>query len=237
MKSKSHFNFKKFSIAHENSSMKVGTDTVLLGSWVNAGQSKDVLDIGTGNGTIALMLAQRTSENTIIDAVEIEKAEALRALENFKRSPWPDKIGLYSISIQQFFPEKKYDLIISNPPYFNNSQAPFNERRYHARHTISLTYEELIASTLRLLKEDGKLNVILPYTEGLQFIELARQSNLFCTRRYSFKTRESKPIERWLLEFSRHKESLDIGEILLYSKGDHWSDSYVDLTRDFYLKL
>jgi tRNA1Val (adenine37-N6)-methyltransferase len=237
MKSKTHFHFKKFSVSHASSTMKVGTDAVLLGAWVNVGDASHILDIGTGNGTIALMLAQRTSKDVIIDAIEIEKESALQADENFAQSPWPHKIHLHIISIQKFFTEKKYDLIVSNPPFFNNSQSPPNERRHQARHTILLTYDELIASTLRLLNEQGKFNVILPYTEGLQFIELAKQSNLFCTRQHSFKTREKKPVERWLLEFSRSKGHVDIGEILLYKSGDEWSDSYTKLTQDFYLKL
>lgn len=237
MKSKTHFHFKKFSVSHARSTMKVGTDAVLLGAWVEINQSKHILEIGTGNGTIALMLAQRSQENAAIDAVEIEANDASQANENFLSSPWSSKLHVHHIPIQKFSTDKKYDLIVSNPPYFNNSHRPPDEKRHQARHTITLSYGELVSSTLRHLHEDGKFNVILPFTEGLQFIELAKQSHLFCTRQYSFRTRAEKPIERWLLEFSRTQRPVDTGEILLYKGGEEWSDAYVKLTRDFYLKL
>ena len=216
--------------------MKVGTDTVLLGAWVNVYQAQSILDIGTGNGTIALMLAQRSLESATIDAVEIEATDVMQAEENFQNSPWNAKIQLHHTAIQNFFPEKKYDLIISNPPYFINSQRPPDERRHQARHTIYLSYDDLIAATLRLLKEDGKFSVVLPFTEGLQFLDLANQCGLFCSRQYSFRTRSEKPIERWLLEFSKNQSPEERGEILLYNKGEEWSKEYTELTTDFYYR-
>jgi len=217
--------------------MKVGTDAVLLAAWANVHQAQSILDIGTGNGTIALMLAQRSSDSATIDAVEIEEADALQAEENFQKSPWSSKINLHHGSIQNFSSVKTYDLIVSNPPYFMNSQRPPNERRHQARHTVTLNYDELLNATIRLLKHEGKFNVVLPFTEGLQFIELAKKFQLLCSRQYSFRTRIEKPIERWLLEFSKHQHPMEAGEILLYKNGDEWSDDYVNLTREFYLKL
>lgn len=217
--------------------MKVGTDAVLLGSWANVTTAKNILDIGTGSGIIALMVAQRTSSSTKIDAVEIEKQDAKQALENILQSPWPAKISIHHLPVQEFLPLEQYDVIISNPPYFNSSREPADRRRHQTRHTISLNYEALISSSERLLKPDGKFNVILPYSEGLQFITRALQKNLFCTRKYSFRTRSEKPIERWLLEFSTQEQSIEAGEILLYKEGLTWSDNYTCLTRDFYLKL
>jgi tRNA1Val (adenine37-N6)-methyltransferase len=237
MKSKSHFHFKNFSVAHEHSTMKVGTDAVLLGAWANVNNAKHVLDIGTGNGTIALMLAQRTAENTVIDAVEIEEIDSIQAHENFIQSPWAHKIRGHHYSIQDFYPGKLYDVVVSNPPYFNKSQKPPDEKRSQTRHTVTLSYEELIAAAVRLLTDVGSLNVILPYTEGLQFMELAKLYGLFCLRQFSFKTRAHKPIERWLLEYSKRPDSIQTGEILLYKAGDDWSDSYRMLTKDFYLKI
>ena len=168
--------------------------------------------------------------------LKLKRADVMQAEENFQKSPWTAKIQLHHTSIQNFFPEKKYDLIVSNPPYFNNSQRPPDERRHQARHTISLPYDDLIGVTLRLLKDDGKFNVVLPFTEGLHFLELAKQCGLFCSRQYSFRTRSEKSIERWLLEFSKNQHLEERGEILLYDKGEEWSKEYTELTADFYFR-
>jgi tRNA1Val (adenine37-N6)-methyltransferase len=237
MRNKSHFKFKKFTVTHAGSTMKVGTDAVLLGAWVTVDQAHTILDIGTGNGTIALMLAQRSLEVATISAVEIEATDVMQTRENFKSSPWYDKIQLHHTAIQNFFPEEKYDLIVSNPPYFINSQRSPDARRHQARHTVKLSYQELLDAALRLLKNSGRFNVILPFTEGLQFIELARSHGLFCTRQDSFRTRSEKPIERWLLEFSKQQTDKETGEILLYDEGEKWSEGYKKLTAEFYLGL
>jgi tRNA1Val (adenine37-N6)-methyltransferase len=237
MKFNTSFYFKKFSVSHQGNTMKVGTDAVLLGAWLNIDRAMHILDIGTGSGTIALMLAQRSGESSKIDAVEIGQDEALQANENFLKSPWPNKIQLHQTAIQNFFPAEKYDLIVSNPPYFNNSLNPPSEKRLRARHTITLSFRDLISSAVRLLNNDGKFNVILPFVEGLQFIEFAREEKLYCSRQYSFKTRSEKKIERWLLEFCPKEGATEKGEILLYKNEDLWHESYANLTKEFYLKL
>jgi tRNA1Val (adenine37-N6)-methyltransferase len=157
---KTHFHFKKFSVSHAQSTMKVGTDTVLLGAWTKVDHATNILEIGTGNGTIALMLAQRTSDNVCIDAVEIEPTDAAQAQENFLQSPWPAKIRTHPISIQQFENGIKYDIIVSNPPYFINSQRPPDEKRGQARHTISLSQDRKIFFVLgSLVLKHGKINL------------------------------------------------------------------------------
>jgi tRNA1Val (adenine37-N6)-methyltransferase len=231
------FKFKQFSLRHDRSTMKVGTDGVLLGAWAGTGDAKKILDIGTGSGLIALMLAQRTMPGVSIDALEIEQHAFEQAQENTVRSPWRDKVKVFHIAIQDFNTTEKYDLIVSNPPYFQNSQRPPDEKRLQARHTTSLTYPELLSSVRRLINAKGKFNVILPHTEGLQFIDFARPYNLHCTRQWSFRTRKEKPIERWLLEFSVHEAFKEDGEIILYSTHDEWSEGYKKLTKDFYIKL
>lgn len=236
MKRKTHFHFKQFAVRHDRCAMKVGTDAVLLGSWVIVNDAKRILDIGTGSGVIALMAAQRTSDAQI-DAIEIEKSDAEQARENVLNSPWPTRVFVHNVPVQEFTTDNPYDVIISNPPYFNNSQLPPDERRHQTRHTVSLDYISLINAVRRHLKPDGKFNVILPFTEGLQFIELAAQSGLFCSRKYSFRTRPAKPIERWLLEFLYQELPIEKGEVVLYEKGLEWAESYVTLTRDYYLKL
>jgi tRNA1Val (adenine37-N6)-methyltransferase len=216
--------------------MKVGTDGVLLGAWATLHNAGTILDIGTGSGVIALMLAQRTSPTCVIDAVELEHEDAGQARENVAASPWPDKVHVHTTSIQHFVPSHQYDLIISNPPFFINSQEPPDARRIQARHTVSLSYEDLLQAVVRLLKPSGTFQVVLPYLEGLHFITLASSRLLYCTRQWSFRTRPEKPVERLLLEFSFQDGTLDTGEILLYDTGDAWSDQYKMLTKSFYLQ-
>lgn len=235
MKRETHFHFKQFSVRHDRCTMKVGTDAVLLGSWAIVSKAKSILDIGAGSGVIALMAAQRT-DDTKIDAVEIENQSAQQARENVLNSPWPARVFIHNVSVQEFIANKQYDVIISNPPYFNNSQQPPDRRRHQTRHTVTLDYNTLLSTVHRLLKPDGKFNVILPFSEGLHFINLAVQSGLFCSRKYSFRTRTEKPVERWLLEFSYYELPTEKGEILLYENGLVWSESYSSLTRPFYLK-
>lgn len=235
-KSGTHFHFKQFSVRHDRSTMKVGTDGVLLGAWVDVTHSKRILDIGTGSGVIALMLAQRTTSDVAIDAVEVEKEDAEQARENVEQSPWPRRVEVFHSSIQNFTSEERYDLIVSNPPYFNNSAKPPDEKRIQARHTTTLPYDVLLHHAKQLLTPNGRLALILPFTEGLAFETLASQYGLRCCRKTAFRTRREKPIERWLMELSAGSCQKIDDEILLYNDGLEWSDDYIRLTRDFYLK-
>jgi len=237
MKSNTHFHFKQFSVRHDRCSMKVGTDAVLLGAWADVNGIKNVLEVGAGSGIISLMIAQRTSPVVKIDAVEIERGAAEQAVENILQSPWPSRIVVHPVAIQDFFPPELYDMIICNPPFFNNSLKPPDKGRLQVRHTTSLSFEDLLSAAFRLLKSSGKLSVILPEQEGILFSDIALGSQLFNTRKHSFRTRSEKPIERWLLEFSKHKSDLENGEILLYKEGLEWSERYKNLTKDFYLKI
>lgn len=230
------FHFKKFSVTHKRSSMKVGTDGVLLGAWVDVTNAGSILDIGTGTGVIALMLAQRTSSSVQIDAVELNPDACIDAQENFSQYSWTDRLHLYTEAIQVFAPEKMYDLIVSNPPYFINSYKPPDLHRTTARHTAQLSFEELLSAVLRLLNVSGRFAVVLPVTEGQAFEKLALDSGLSCIRKWSFRTRENKPVERLLMEFSRHSRPCETGEILLYESGENWSNGYKNLIKDFYLK-
>ncbi len=232
-----YFHFKKFSVRHDRSGMKVGTDAALLGAWTDVRQATQILDIGTGTGVIALMLAQRASESVTIDAVEIEDQAYADAQENIAASPWHDRIHLHHSAIQNFSPSTKFDLIVSNPPYFQKSYKPPTAQRITARHTQQLTFDEILNIAEKLLAPNGKLNLILPFTEGSQFIELAMHKGLYCTRKWIFRTRENKSVERFLLEFRWARKDLDEGEILLYSSGEEWSAGYKELMQAFYLKI
>jgi len=229
------FQFKKFSIHHERCSMKVGTDAVLLGSWVDVSNAKTILDVGTGSGVIALMLAQRTDDNVCIDAIEIEENDVSQAKENVSHSFWPKKVSVFEESIQEFEPAVKYDLIVSNPPYFTNSLLPPTVHRKRTRHTEQLTFEELIAHSIRLLNPTGTLVVILPVQEGNDFKQLALKKGLHVKRQLAFHSRREKPQERWLFEFGFEQFKPKEEKMILYESGDLKSSDYINITKDFYL--
>jgi tRNA1Val (adenine37-N6)-methyltransferase len=235
MKSKGQFHFKQFSVSHEHSTHKVGTDGVLLGAWAQVADARHVLEVGTGTGVISLMLAQRTGPDARIDAVEIEKTDVDQAILNVKNSPWPEKIIVHHTPVQSFFPDQHYDLIVSNPPYFVNSYKPPEKKRTMARHTEELSFDELIGVGVRLLHPTGMLAVILPWQESQQFIALARQQGLHCKRQCLFRSRSHKTIERALMEFTFADIPTVNEELVLYAEGDNWSESYRELTRGFYL--
>ncbi|MEP6734911.1 MAG: methyltransferase [Chryseolinea sp.] len=236
MKSTSHFHFKQFSVRHDSSAMKVGTDAVLIGSWSNVGDAQSILDIGTGSGIIALMMAQRSSNTTRIDAVEIDDREAAQAADNVSNSPWTNRVHVHTGSIQSFDPGRQYDVIISNPPYFIDSQKPPTQNRTMARHTTSLDYKELSHCVRRLLHTQGRFYIILPAAESTVFITTVRFDGLFCTKKVFFKTRNNKPVERMMMEFNLRPAQCEESELVLYEHGSTWTAEYRALTDDFYLE-
>lgn len=220
--------------------MKVGTDAVLLGAWVNLKGVKRILDVGTGCGIIALMLAQRTDEwvnDVHIEGIEIDEQSAQQAEENLLETRWCNRVLFHNYSLQNFRSGYKYDLIVSNPPYFNNSQLPPKAYRAKARHTDSLSYKELLHHSIRLLKTKGRLAVILPFEEGKLFVSLAKEIGLYVNRQLAFYSRKEKPQERWLFEFSFQTKEVIEEALVLHDKGESWSDEYKELTREFYLKI
>ncbi len=229
------FNFKKFSVCDDNATMKVGTDGVLLGAWVDVNESKIILDIGTGSGIIALMLAQRTATEAKIDAVELLKEDAQQASQNVRSSPWSDKISVINSSIQKFETNKKYDLIICNPPFFSRSLLSPTENRSSVRHDIQLTLDDLISTTTQLLSPAGRLCIILPPAEGDVFISKALAKKLFLHRLTRFFSRDNKPQERSLMEFGLVAQPLVENSLTLYQSGNQWTEEYNSLTADFYL--
>lgn len=215
--------------------MKVGTDAVLLGAWADVGQANTILDIGTGSGVIALMMAQRTSSHTKIDAIELLKQDAGQALENSLNSPWAGKISVVNARLQDFFPQTKYDLILCNPPFFSNSLLPPSEKRTTVRHDTALTQDQLIESVVNLLSPAGKFSVIFPPTESENFISKASASNLYLHRLTRFFSRPEKPQVRSLLEFGLAAGAVREDCLLLYESEDQWTEEYRALTHDFYL--
>ena len=219
--------------------MKVGTDGVLLGAWADTGRVRKALDIGTGTGVIALMLAQRAPE-AAVHAVEIDRDSYAQAYENARRSPWAARLQVHHSAIQDYAAHRnaEYDLILSNPPFFSGGTFSHNQDRNSVRHTVKLPHGDLLSAVRSLLGPQGRFSVVLPYIEGLRFQELAQSYRLYCRRVLEVKPRPQKPIERLLLEFERgegkvQKEQLVIQE----ADSDEWTETYKALTRDFYLKL
>ena len=178
------FQFRQFFVHQDKTAMKVGTDGVLLGAWVKINDNLDsILDIGTGTGLIALQLAQR-SDCQVIDALEIEPNAFEQAVENFENSNWGDRLFCYHASLEEFANEidDTYDLIISNPPFYDNSFKELEQRRALARHTKSLAFEELLFHTSKLLSKKGTCAFIIPHHEELKFLELAVKNKLFPER-------------------------------------------------------
>ena len=229
------FKFKQFSVCDDRASMKVGTDAVLLGAWVDILLAKNILDIGTGSGIIALMIAQRTGPDVKINAVELLAQDAQQASENISNSPWPGKISVSNTSIQEFYPGRHYDRIICNPPYFSKSLLPPIDTRSKVRHDTALTLDELLAATGRLLSPMGKLSLILPFVESKAFIRKANSKGLFLHHLTKFFTRHGKAQERTLMEFGFTTAPLREDSLILYQSKSHWTKEYRKLTQDFYL--
>ena len=230
------FQFKQFSIRHDRCAHKVGTDGVLLGAWVDTTTAKRILDIGTGSGVIALMLAQRSLPEAHIDAIDISHEDCAQAKENVAASPWPDKIEIGNIPLQQFESDP-YDLIVTNPPFFIDSAKPPTEVRTLARHTESLSPEELLIHAKRLLNPAGKLCMILPVTEAQNLISLGEALGWHCSRMCEFRARHNKPVERLLFQLQLKKQEMKKETLVLYERDDEWTPDYNNLTRDFYLKI
>ncbi len=230
------FVFKQFKILQDKCAMKVGTDSVLLGSWVNTDNIKSILDIGTGTGIIALMLAQKSG--AYIDAIDIDENAAIQAAENAKQSIWKDRIFIHHIALQKFEFEsnKKYDLIVSNPPYFVDSSKAIEESRTNARHTDQLAYADLLNGVLKLLNTTGKFYVILPTKEGELFRDMAEERKLFLTKLTRVKTRSDKSEKRLLMRFEFIRKTFSEDVIVIEQDERHsYTPEYKALTKDYYL--
>ena len=231
-----YFKFKQFTVNQDKCAMKVGTDGVLIGAWANCEKAEAVLDIGTGTGLIALMLAQRS--NAHIDAIEIDKLACEQAAGNVEKSPWQSRIEIIHKSLQEYYIEidKKYDLIVSNPPYFQNSLFASDESRTNARHNSNLEFDDIIDAALKLLDEKGTLSIILPYLEGTMFVLKASEKGLYCVRQTNVLPNPGKQPKRLLLEFKKIKMPLVEQEIIIeLNKRHEYSEAYKNLTKDFYL--
>lgn len=234
------FQFKQFSVAQDRCAMKIGTDGVLLGAWSPIPDNIfSVLDVGAGTGIIALMLAQRTNAEQI-DALEIDEEAYEQAVENFENSPWGDRLFCFHAGLDEFIeePEDEYDLIISNPPFYTEDYKTESEQRDLARFADAMPFEDLVEAADLLLSENGIFSVIIPYKEEEKFITLAKDFDLFPIKITRVKGTPTTEIKRSLLAFSRHfSENFPVDELVIETSRHIYTDEYIALTKDFYLKM
>ncbi len=232
---KNYFRFKQFVIKQDDAAMKVGTDGVLLGAWADVECVNSVLDIGTGSGVIALMIAQRC--DALVHTVEIDSASALQAKHNFELSQWSARLSVDALSLQNFSKthSSQFDLIVSNPPYFNKSLKSPSPERTIARHTDELPNDDLLEAVKKLLSPNGRFCAIFPYIEGNIFIAEAANYGIYCNKKLFVQTKPSKPIIRILAEFSFNKKRFPENAISIHTFEGDYTDEYKRLTADFYL--
>ncbi len=234
------FRFKEFEVIQDQTAMKIGTDSVLLGAWAQIEHDpKSILDIGAGTGVIALQLAQRSTAE-LIDAVELDTGAFENCVTNFENSPWNDRLFCYHASLQEFAAEidDVYDLITANPPYFEPQNQINDASRAKARFTDSLSYQDLLKAVKQLLSDHGIFSVIIPFQSEAKFIKIAHQHQLVPTHILHLKGRSNAPYKRSLINFScKSPKPTEVSELVIEHERHHYTKDYINLTKDFYLKL
>jgi tRNA1Val (adenine37-N6)-methyltransferase len=239
----SYFQFKQFGVSQDRCAMKVGTDGVLLGAWVHVDHNPGrILDIGSGTGVIALMLAQRCPKAEI-DGVELDPEAFEQCVENFEQSPWDINLFNYHISFQEFAREieDKYDLIVSNPPFFDHPDSPDNSRKL-ARDKSALPLDALISGAAELLSKEGRLALVLPATEEKYLKDLFQKHNFVLLRMTKVRGNDQSQVKRILIECQKAKSentSYDsvIDELIIERQRHTYTEQYKALVREFYLKM
>lgn len=236
----SKFQFKQFSLEQDRTAMKIGTDGVLLGAWTPVEKNIfSILDIGTGTGIIALMLAQRSSASQI-DALEIDENAFEQATDNFENSPWNDRLFCFHAALDEFVeePEDEYDLIVSNPPFYSEDYKSSNDQRDLARFQDAMPFEDLVEAAALLLSENGIFSVIIPFKEEENFLALAKEHELFPLKITRVKGTPTTETKRSLLAFSRNENrTLRVDELIIETARHIYTPEYTALTKDFYLKM
>jgi len=219
--------------------MKVGTDGVLLGAWTPLSNNpQSILDIGTGTGVIALMLAQRSDAHQI-DALEIDEDAYEQAVDNFENSPWSDRLFCYHAALEEFVedPEDEYDIIVSNPPFYSENYQSDDQRRNLARFSDAMPFEDLIGAAALLLSDNGIFSAVIPYKEESRIVRLAAGGNLYPFKITRVKGTPESDIKRSLIAFSHNFSECSIDELVIETSRHHYTADYITLTKDFYLKM
>lgn len=232
------FQFKEFSVHQDQCAMKIGTDSVLLGAWTSINNPYSILDIGAGTGVLSLILAQRSNAQQI-EAIEIDENAYEQCSENFENSPWNDRLFCYHASLIEFVEEvdETFDLIICNPPFYSEDYKSNNHARDLARFNDAMPFEHLIYAVVNLLDPNGLFSVIIPNKEELSFIELAAQGGLFPKRVLHVKGKVNSEIKRSLIEFTFSSSEAKTNELIIETERHQYTKPYIDLTKDFYLKM
>lgn len=232
-----YFQFKQFTVWHDKCAMKVGTDGVLLGAWTSVQGAHSILDVGTGTGLVALMLAQRSLPNTNIVALEIDEAAARQAKENIVRSPWKKQIEVVQADFRKYQSPEKFDVIVSNPPYFVDSLGCPDHQRNSARHNDSLTYEELLEGATGLLTENGTFTIVIPMDVADRVKMIASEKKLQAVRQLNVITKPGGIPKRTLITFSFSNQECIVEELLTEVARHQYSKEYIALTREYYLNM
>ena len=234
------FQFKQFAVQQDRCAMKIGTDAVLLGAWCPIKNNPfSILDIGAGTGILSLMLAQRSNASQI-DAIEINDEAYEQCVENFESSPWGDRLFCFHAGLDEFLdePEDEYDLIISNPPFYSENYKTDSAQRDLARFQEAMPFEDLIEAVRLLLSENGIFAVIIPFKEEEKFIDLCAEVELYPIKVTRVKGTPTTEVKRSLLAFKRYELSvLTADELVIETARHQYTEDYIALTKDFYLKM
>lgn len=232
-----YFQFKKFRINQEGSAMKVCTDSCIFGAWVKEPGAKNILDIGTGTGLLALMIAQTHAAK--IDAVEIDENAFCQAKENINNSPWKNNINVYHGNITDYshFQGNFYEAIVCNPPFFKNHLHSLDVRKNHALHETALSHDKLISCVKRLISIDGIFYIMLPPWQSDQFAKMAEIKNLFPKKILNIKEKANKNFIRVLTAFSGKKIIPEESPLIIRNENNIYSDNFKELLKDYYLHL
>ena len=235
----SPFQFKQFSVHQNRCAMKVGTDGVLLGAVTSLQHHpQSILDVGSGTGVIALMLAQRSHAETI-DAIELDEYAYEQCVENFEASPWADRLFCYHASFEEFFTEmeESYDLIISNPPFYSETVTSGSTPRDQARQNSALPFEQLFMGVGELLSEAGTFSLIIPITEEETVLGIGKRNGLYAFHILRIKGNPNAPLKRCIVQFSRTQKPLSEEELTIELERHQFTEKYIALTKEFYLKM